>query len=286
MDLQEFNSHRRTVDTANGPVSYVDVGPAGGHTVLLVHGLGTNAYLWRGVIAELSPDHRCIAPDWPLHGQTPMPAGQDFSLGGLAQFVEDFCAALDLTDVDLVGNDTGGAVCQTFAVAHPERLATFTLTNCDTHDNLPPEQFKPVIDAAAAGRLAPNGPALVASPAVGRRRSFGGGYQDGALPDDETVRVYLEPVLGTVERGREFERLLTSLTAADLMAIEPKLRELATPTLIVWGTDDMFFELKWAYWLKDTIPGAQQVVEVPGGRLFFPDERPADLVNALRTFWT
>ncbi len=286
MDLQEFDSHRRTVDLAGGPVSYVDVGPSGGRTVLFVHGLGTNAYLWSGVIAELSREHRCVAPDWPLHGQTPMPADQDFTLGGLARFVEDFCAAMDLTGIDLVGNDTGGAVCQTFAVAHPERLATFTLTNCDTHDNLPPDGFEQVVEAAQKGLLAPNGPELLARPAIARRQSFGGAYEDAGLPDDVTVRAFLEPVLGTVERGREFERLLTSLSAKDLMALEPKLRELTVPTLIVWGTDDRFFELKWAYWLRDTIAGAREVVEVPGGRLFFPHERPHELVTALRAFWS
>jgi len=284
MNLHEFNAHRRTVETKNGSASYVDMGPRGGRTILFVHGLGTNAYLWRGVMAALATEHRCIAPDLPLHGQTPASTDQDFSLVGLTEFVEELCAALDLTNVDLVGNDTGGAICQVLAATHPERLASLTLTNCDTHENLPPDGFMPVVEAAEKGLLAPKAPAMVTRPEQARKQLFIGTYQSGDLPDDKTVPIYLEPPMGTVERAREFERMLVSLKAEDLMAIELKLRKLTLPTLIVWGTDDSLFELKWAYWLRGTIPGATKVVEVAGGRLFFPDERPEDLVAPLRDF--
>ena len=84
---------------------------------------------------------------------------------------------------------------------------------------------------------------------------------------------------------RQFQRLLLSLRARDLLAIEPALTRLQVPTLIVWGTDDIYFHRKWAYWLRDTIPGATEVVEIEGGRLFFPDERAAELTAALRRHW-
>jgi pimeloyl-ACP methyl ester carboxylesterase len=85
--------------------------------------------------------------------------------------------------------------------------------------------------------------------------------------------------------ARQSQRLLTSLHARDLLAAEPALARLQVPTLIVWGTGDMFFRTKWAYWLRDTIPGASEVVEIDGGRLFFPDERAAELTAALRRHW-
>ncbi|KAA8880624.1 alpha/beta hydrolase [Nocardia colli] len=284
MNLHEFNAHRHTVATASGSASYVDIGPRDGRTILFVHGLGTNAYLWRNVIAGLAAEYRCVALDLPLHGDTPAGADRDFSLVGLTQFVEDFRTALDLTNIDLVGNDTGGAICQVFAATHPERVMTLTLTDCDTHENLPPEGFKPVVEAAGKGDLAPTAPDLVAVPEQARKQLFAGTYQSDDLPDDETVQIYLRPVMGTVELAREFERLLVALDAEDLMAIEPQLRTLTAPTLIVWGTDDPLFDLKWAYWLRGTIPGATKVVEVSGGRLFFPEERPEELIEPLRDF--
>lgn len=76
-----------------------------------------------------------------------------------------------------------------------------------------------------------------------------------------------------------------SLHATDLLAIEPALRCLQVPTLIVWGTGDAFFHLEWAYWLCDTIPGATDVIEIEDARLFFPDERAEELTAALRRHW-
>ena len=88
-----------------------------------------------------------------------------------------------------------------------------------------------------------------------------------------------------MERARQFERLLVALDAADLQAVTPQLRELTVPTLVVWGTGDTFFDISWAYWLRDTIPGTTRVVTVDGARLFFPEERPMDLVPHLERHW-
>jgi len=93
-------------------------------------------------------------------------------------------------------------------------------------------------------------------------------------------------VVGTTEVGRQFERLLVSLRAEDLLAAEPALSRLSVPTLIVWGTADTFFELSWAYWLRDNLAGATAVIELPGAKRFFPDERAADLLPHLRHHWS
>ena len=118
-----------------------------------------------------------------------------------------------------------------------------------------------------------------------RKRIFGLSYQDITRLPEDIVRAWVEPQLGTAEAARQSQRLLTSLHARDLLAVEPALARLQVPTLIVWGTKDIFFRRKWAYWLRDTIPGATEVVEIDGGRLFFPDERAAELTVALRRHW-
>jgi pimeloyl-ACP methyl ester carboxylesterase len=117
------------------------------------------------------------------------------------------------------------------------------------------------------------------------RRVYGRLYSDVSKLPAEIARVWLEAQAGTPEAARQSQRLLTSLHARDLLAVEPALARLQVPTLIVWGTKDMFFRTKWAYWLRDTIPGASEVVEIDGGRLFFPDERAAELTAALRRHW-
>jgi pimeloyl-ACP methyl ester carboxylesterase len=212
--------------------------------------------------------------------------GQDLSVAGLASVVEDFCDALGLDGIDLVANDTGGAIAQVFAARHPQRLATFTLTNCDVSDNLPPEAFQPIVELAAAGTLAPTSVALLDDLDTAVGVVFGATYEHPERADREVVRAYLEPCFGTLERGREFERLLVALDPGDLRAVEPQLRALTVPTLVVWGTGDEFFDVSWAYWLRDTIPGVTRVVTVDGARLFFPEERPMDLVPHLEQHWT
>ena len=283
MQLSELNTHRHTATTRFGEISYLDLGA--GPTALFVHGIATNAYLWRHVMDALSDQRRCIAIDLPLHGQSPVTAEQDLSLAALAAGLDDFCEVLGLTGVDLVGNDTGGAIAQIFAARHPQRLATLTLTNCDTVGNLPPEAFRPTIELAAAGDLAPSAVAMFANPEAAAQISFGSGYEHLDRMDYDVIRSYLQPCFGTIERARQFERLLVSLDVGDLQAVMPQLGELTVPTLVVWGTGDEFFDVSWAYWLRDTIPGTTRVVTVDGARLFFPEERPMDLVPHLEQHW-
>ena len=283
MQLTELEAHRHSVATRSGEISYIDIGT--GPVALFVHGVATNAYLWRNVIGALTTQRRCIAVDLPLHGSSPVTAGQDLSVAALAAGLEDFCDALGLTGIDLVANDTGGAIAQIFAARHPQRLATLTLTNCDTSGNLPPEAFKPMIELASAGNLAPSAVALFGDLSGAAQVAFGSAYEHVDQVDPEIIRAYLEPCFGTMERARQFERLLTALDAGDLAAVTPQLRELTVPTLMVWGTGDTFFDVSWAYWLRDTIPGTTGVVTVDGARLFFPEERPMDLVPHLEQHW-
>jgi pimeloyl-ACP methyl ester carboxylesterase len=287
MQLTELEDHRHSIATRSGEISYIDVGT--GPVALFVHGVATNAYLWRNVIGALSGQRpgtrRCIALDLPLHGRSPVTAGQDLSVAALAEGLEDFCDALGLTGIDLVANDTGGAVAQVFAARHPERLATLTFTNCDTAGNMPPEDFKPTVELARAGDLAPTAVALFADLDAAAKVAFGNGYEHLDRVDPAVIRSYLEPCFGSLERAREFERLLAAMDDADLEAVTPRLRELTVPALIVWGTGDAFFDVSWAYRLRDTIPGTTEVVTVDGARLFFPDERALDLVPHLEQHW-
>jgi pimeloyl-ACP methyl ester carboxylesterase len=280
-----LDERRSQADTRSGPVSYIDTGGPG-RPVLFVHGLVTSSYLWRNVISQLDGKRRCVAIDLPLHGRTPAAPDQDFSLPGLARFVGDCCDALGLTGVDLVANDTGGAISQVFAAGHQDRLNTLALTNCEAHDNLPPPSLRFAFWLARSGlpiwRLAPR--------VVHRRGSnapgfFRKGYEDIASLPDEIARGWLEAVMGTAESARQYQRLTASLRARDLVAIEPALARMHVPTLIAWGTGDSFFDRKWAYWLRDAIAGASEVVELDRARLFFPDERAAELTAALRRHW-
>jgi pimeloyl-ACP methyl ester carboxylesterase len=282
--MEHLDNHRHNVRTRSGPASYIDTGGPG-RPALFVHGVITSSYLWRKVVDQLDGERRCVAVDLPLHGQTPAAADQDFSLPGLARFIVDFCDALELTELDLVANNTGGAIAQVFAAGNPDRLHSLTLTNCEAHNNLPPKRLLLGVLLARMGLFAPLAPRMVRDLTKGRNRVYGSGYRDVANLPEEVVRAWLEPTVGTAESARQFQRLITSLRARDLLAIEPALGRLQVPTLIVWGTGDKFFSHKWAYWLRDAIPGASDVVEIEGARLFFPDEQAPEFTAALRRHW-
>jgi len=283
MSLDSFEGRRGQVATPPADISYVDAGA--GPTAVFVHGVGTNALLWRNVIEQVGDARRGVALDLPLHGESPARPDQDFTLGGLADVVEEFCAALDLTDIDLVAHDTGGAIAQIFAARHPERLHSFVLTNCDAHDNIPPDAFKPTVELAKQGALAATAPALLADLSAAREVVFAMGYEDPEHLSLDTVRSFIEPVAGTDEKAKQFEKMLSLLEPTDLLAAEPALAKLDIPTLIVWATADEFFDVKWAYFLRDLIPGATDVIEIPGAKLFFPDERGAELAGHLLRLW-
>ena len=281
---EQFDQYRTELHTRSGPVSCVDTG-GGGVPVLFLHGVGTSSYLWRNVFAELDGDRRCVAVDLPLHGRTPAEPDQDFSLSALARFVADCCDALGAGRVDLVANDTGGAVAQVFAAQYAERLNSLTLTNCEAHDNVPATAFLPTVLLARAGMLARTGPRLLNDLPRARALIYGVGYQDVHTLPVEIVRANLTPLIGTPEAARQFQRFLTSQRARDLLEVEPALATVRVPTVIVWGAADIFFRRKWAYRLRDTIPGASRVVEIHGGKMFFPDERAREFAATLRRHW-
>ena len=281
LDAESFHRLRKFADLPAGRIAYVEQGR--GPAAVFVHGVPLNGFHWRHVMAGLSDMRRCIAPDLMGLGYTEIGASQDVSFTAQAEMLRQFIDKLGLDRIDLVGNDSGGAISQIFAAKHPARLRTLTLTNCDVHDGWPPQAVLPMIEAARRGTLADNYRERMIDPEA-RRKGFGRGYADPNVLTDEVIRVYLEPVLANEARKLDFHRYWMAFDCAQTVAIESGLRALEAPTLIVWGLNDMFFGLEWAYWLKNTIPGAVDVVEVPGAKLFFPEDRPAALIEPLRQF--
>jgi pimeloyl-ACP methyl ester carboxylesterase len=144
-----FFAGQRKVDAPSGSINDVEQGS--GPVALFVHGALLNGYLWRHQLEELKASRRCTAVDLLAHGDTETSATQDVSVTANAHMLAEFLDALKIEQVDLVGNDSGGGVCQIFAALYPRRIRSLVLTNCDAHDNWPPEAFKPFVAMVAAG---------------------------------------------------------------------------------------------------------------------------------------
>jgi pimeloyl-ACP methyl ester carboxylesterase len=273
-----------TVQTRSGQISYTERGA--GPVALFVHGVLLNGYLWRHQLQHLSDIRRCIAVDLLAHGNTQITPDQDVSVSANARMLGEFLDALNIVQVDLVGNDSGGGIAQIFAATQPQRVRSLTLTNCDAHDNWPPEAFKPVLAMSAAGGLRGALDAMLADKNVYRAaQALGPAYENPRQVSDETIDIYLQPHVRSAQRTRDMERFLAGFDPIHTLRIEDGLRALQAPTLVAWGTDDIYFDVKWSKWLADTIPGTRRRVEFDGARIFFPEERWREFNRELRDHW-
>jgi pimeloyl-ACP methyl ester carboxylesterase len=284
MERNKPVAERKQVEISSGRISYIEQGR--GPVALFVHGVLLNGHLWRYQLAELSDMRCCIAVDLLAHGDTEIASHQDVSVTANAEMVKQFLDALKIDQVDLVGNDSGGGICQIFAALHAERVRSLTLTDCDTHDNWPPEAFKPFLAMAANGGLRRTLEAMLSDKSVYRSpNALGPAYENPERLSDEDIEAYLRPFLKSEQRTRDLQRFLAAFDNKHTLAVEDRLKTLKAPTLIVWGTDDVYFDVKWSHWLAQNIPGTRRRVEFKDARIFFPEERWREFNKELREHW-
>jgi pimeloyl-ACP methyl ester carboxylesterase len=241
-----------------------------------------SADLWAQQVAALSVLRHCVAIDLLAHGDSPCPPGR-LTIGVQMEMVIEFLDSLGIEEVDLVGNDTGGAVAQMIAANHPERVRSLTLTDSDVHDNFPPEAFLPIQELATQGLMADGMAALATDPAGIRAALETSLERPGSVPDATLLGffgVFTDPA-----KAGALQDYVAGMEPSELVALRDRLAAFVKPTLIVWATDDVFFPVRWAEWLEATVPGVTRSVRVKGGRLLFPLERPEELAQELRRFW-
>jgi pimeloyl-ACP methyl ester carboxylesterase len=284
MTTSVVSANTQTIQTPSGRIAYAEQGT--GPIALFVHGVLLNKHLWRHQLAHLSDIRRCIAVDLLAHGETDIAGDQDVSVTANAKMLEQFLDALNVEQADLVGNDSGGGIAQIFSALHPQRVRSLTLTDCDVHDNWPPAAFKPFLAMAAGGGLRGTLDAMLSNKDIYRSpQALGPAYEHPEHVTDESIETYLRPLVRTEQRTRDLQRFLAAFDNAHTRAIEARLKTLTVPTLIVWGTDDVYFDVEWSKWLAETIPGTRRRLEFEGARIFFPEERWIDFNKALREHW-
>jgi pimeloyl-ACP methyl ester carboxylesterase len=267
-----------TIDISAGTIHYEATGPENGRPVVFVHGYLMGGELWRPVSERLaSLGLRCIAPTWPLgaHPQ-PLRRGADRTIFGVAGIVAEVLTALDLEDVVLVGNDTGGVVTQLVAVHHPERLGALVLTSCDAFEHFPPPILKPVILAAKSKAVFRTAIQTMRAPAA-RKRAFDGlAYRN----IDDLTEVWVRPALSDRAVAEDLRQLTLSLRTEVTTAVAARLPEFDKPALIAWSADDTFFDVADGERLAATIPNAHLEV-IDGARTFSMVDRPDRLADLL-----
>ena len=267
---------------STGTVDYEDTGGAG-PVVLLVHGLLMDASLYDDVVADLARDHRCIVPTLPLgahrHGAV---EDADLSLRGIARLVAELLERLDLRDVTLVGNDTGGAIVQLLMADGAERVGRVVLASCDAFDNFPPGLTGRTL--VRTGKLPPALFGLFMQqmrlkPVRRLPLAFGWLTRRG----DATVARWMQPVLHQPEIRRDTVRVLRAI-AADrglLVDVAERLPAFDRPALIVWAGEDRVMPPEHGRRLAELLPQGR-LVEVGDSDTLIPLDRPEALAAAIR----
>jgi pimeloyl-ACP methyl ester carboxylesterase len=274
----------RDIELSAGTIEFEDSG-GDGPPIVLLPGLMMDASLWDGVIAGLSPDHRCIAPTLPLGAhRIPMRAGADLSPHALARLVSELLERLELHDVTLVGNDTGGALVQLVANAGDPRVGRIVLVSCDAFDNFPPGLTGKTL--VLTGKLPPSLFGLFMQQMRVRplRRlplAFGWLTKRG---DAATAR-WIRPVLSQREIRRDAVRVLRGIAANRLLLVDAAehLSGFDRPALVVWASEDRVMPLEHGQRLAELLPHGR-LVEIEDSYTLVGLDQPGRLVDAIRPF--
>jgi pimeloyl-ACP methyl ester carboxylesterase len=269
-------------DLPQGRIAYRAAGPAASSRppVVFVHGVLVDGRLWAPVAERLAAEGiRSYAPTLPLGAhQWPMNADADLSPGGIAQLIRDFISFLGLSDVTIVGNDTGGAICQVMLGGDTSQVGAAVLTDCDAFATFPPRAFAPLFYALRhPGLVAGLVPGLRSAKVRHGPLAFGP-LTSGPL-DRGLTRDWVQPLASKAIR-LDVARFARHVHPRVLLDAASRFGEFTGPVRIVWGEDDPFFRTDLARQLREAFPHASLTL-VPGGRTFLPIDHPAEVASEI-----
>lgn len=286
LDAPAFHAARRHARTALGDIAYVERGS--GEAALFLHGFPLNGFQWRGALERLSGCRRCIAPDFLGMGYTEVAPGQAVGPDAQVQMLVALLDKLGIGTVDLVANDSGGAVAQLFVARHRQRVRTLLLTNCDVECDSPPPALLPVIALAKEGRFVDEWLGRWRADKTLARSPEGIGgmcYASGAHPSDEAIDTYFTPLLSSPRRKALAHAYALALERNPLAGITAQLERCTVPARIVWGMGDTIFLPGDADYLDRTFPNSSGVRRLRDSKLFWPEERPDVIAEEARGLW-
>lgn len=272
----------KKVTLRQGTIHYREAGT--GPVVVFVHGLLVAGDLWDPVVDRLAAaGYRCIAPTWPLGSHPePLDPAADLSPRGMATLVADFLEALGLEDVTLVGNDSGGAICQLVVTRHPARIGRLVLTTCDAFEVFPPAPFAYLHWLAfvpgAMGILAWS---LALMPILLRLPIAYGNLTRTRLPSS-MLRAWSRPSLSGGIR-RDVRKFVRGMVPAVTQEAAKELGGFRRPALVLWASEEKNFPLSLGERLTALLPDAR--METVGGALVFASiDQPDAIAGAIDRF--
>jgi pimeloyl-ACP methyl ester carboxylesterase len=271
----------REIDLSAGRIRYTDTGS--GEPIVFVHGLLASGALWGMVVPQLEPNFRCIVPELPLGAhQIPMKPDADITPRGVANLLAELIEKLELDGVTVVGNDTGGAICQLLVTEHPERIGRLVLTPCDAFKHFFPPAFRPMqwlsrIPGALSVALQPVRVAAIRNSPLG----FGRLSKRG-IPNELAAEA-MKPYFSNRAIRRDMEKVVRGVSNKDTLAAAERLRDFDRPALLAWAPEDKFFKMELAHGLMERLPqGRLELID--DSWTFVPIDQPERLAALIREF--
>jgi pimeloyl-ACP methyl ester carboxylesterase len=263
-------------------IEYQEFGPRDSAypPVLFVHGILVDGRLWHQVGEALGRrGFRCVVPTWPLGSHAiPVNDATALSFPGVAKMINDAIVALDLSDVTLVGSDTGGGLCQLVVDQYPGRLGRLVLTNCDAFDKCPPYPFD-VAFKVLRGPTSIKALFSLMQPRTLRHSSLGFGLLINQ-PDADLTAAWLRPCLKDPRICRDLAALLRQVDTTDLTDVATRLPRFTKPVTLVWGQLDRCFTPGLGRRLAGCFSNGQ-LIEVPDAKTFVALDDPGAVVDAI-----
>jgi pimeloyl-ACP methyl ester carboxylesterase len=272
----------REIQLSAGAIRYQDTG-GDGPVILFVHGLLASGMLWAMVVPQLASEARCIVPELPLGAhKVPMKPDAELTPRSVAKLIAELMDKLDLNDVTLVGNDTGGAICQLLVTEHPERVGRLVLTPCDAFEHFFPPAFRPMQWASKV----PGGLGLTLRPVrirAVRNSPIGFGWLSKRGIPDEAADDALGTYFGNRAVRRDTEKFVRAVSKRDTLAAAERLRDFHRPVLLAWAREDRFFKVKLAERLLERLPNGRLEL-IDDSYTFVPIDQPERLAELVREF--
>jgi pimeloyl-ACP methyl ester carboxylesterase len=270
------------IDLPQGSIRYSDTG-AGEEVIVFLHGLLVGGGLWADVVRELAGECRVIVPELPLGAHTTaLGPAADRSPAGVARLIADFLEALDLSEVTLVGNDTGGALCQLVAVHHPDRVARMVLTPCDAFEVFPPALFKPLVWAARV----PGGLTTYLQPMrlpALRRLPIAFGWLTKRGIEPAVVDRWVSAYFSNAGVRRDVTAFVRAARPDVMLDVGARLASFEKPVLVAWAPDDRHFKWELGERLVSAFPNAR-LERIEDSYAFVAVDQPARTAQLIRTF--
>jgi pimeloyl-ACP methyl ester carboxylesterase len=250
-----------------------------GPSIVLLHGIPTSAFLWREVVPPLlSAGFETITIDLLGYGASDQPETADLGLAAQAGWVAEALGQIGWTGGTLIGHDIGGGVAQLIALNYPTLVGALILVDSVMYDSFPEPGIARLKDPAWDD--------ILGAPDFDLKKGLAKGFRRGLVQTDRItpalIDAYERPFAG-IEGRRAYLRAARALRTEDLSTRMEEIERLDTPTLIVWGENDVFQPLRYGQRLAAAMPNACLAILDQAGH-FLPEDAPERLVRQILDF--